>query len=74
MKKTTTFWLNSEKTDAEYTEYNLYKSGVRMGGISHRKGDDFWSWWVYGIGKKNKPIIHKVDTEDEAKKALEYEV
>jgi len=74
MKSNLVFWLNSENSTADYTEYTLYKNGIRMGAISHHKDDEDWSWWVYGVGKKNKPIVYKVATEDEAKKALEYEV
>ena len=68
------FWLKSDKTNAEYTELNVYKRGILMGGISHHKDDDFWQWWVEGVGKKKTRKMYREATEDEARRAVEYEI
>ena len=67
-------WLTSDKTNKEYTEYTVYKRGILMGGISHHKDDDFWQWWVEGVGKKKTRKMYKEATEDAAKRAVEYEI
>lgn len=67
-------WLTSDKTNKEYTEYNVYKRGILMGGITHHKDDDFWQWWVEGVGKKKTRKMYKEATEEAAKRAVEYEI